>query len=98
MQAYAVYNRERYDRNQHIERIKIFQDSQAVLKILDDITEGILIIDESKNILYTNSPVKSMLQTDNPNLNQLFSGVSVKMVSSEQSLCKISYRVNHIYL
>ena len=94
VQAYAVYNRERFDRNRHIDSIKIFQDSQAVLKILDDITEGILIIDEFKNILYMNSPVKKIFQTDNPRLTQLFANVSVKSVSSVNNSCNISYTVN----
>lgn len=94
IQAYTVYNRERYDRIQHIERIKVFQDSQAVLKILDDITEGILIIDESRNIRYSNMPVKKIFQSSNPKLNHLFANVSVKNVSSTDKKFSTSYMVN----
>ena len=96
LQSYTVYNRERYDRRQHIERMKVFQDSQAVLKILDDITEGILIIDECTRIRYMNMPVKKIFRSDTPSLNDLFSKITVKSVSSSQDRCKIPCSVNCI--
>lgn len=96
LQSYTVYNRERYDRRQHIERMKVFQDSQAVLKILDDITEGILIIDECTRIRYMNMPVKKIFRSDTPSANDLFSKITVKSISSSQDRCKIPCTVNRI--
>lgn len=85
MYAFFFYFREKFTRMEFLEKRKIYEDSEAVKSILDDITEGIVIINQQKKILYFNQPVQKMFQLDNSTIDDLFCRLKIKSMTSNGS-------------
>lgn len=93
----VIYIEERYLRFEFLEKRKIYEDSEAIKKILDDITEGILIVSPEKQILYANKPMKLMFNLAELTLDGLFAQIRVVSMSGnvlksaiEKSILEIS--------
>ena len=80
--AVTTYLNEKFERASFIEKAKLYFDSEAIKKILNNITEGILIVDQRNTILYSNSTIQTML-TDSKEINieNLFSQIRIKSLS-----------------
>ena len=78
MFSFSVYLREKYTRVDFLEKRKIYENSEAVKTILDDITEGIVIINQNKDILYLNQPVQRMFKLEDQTTASLFSKFKIK--------------------
>lgn len=77
------YFREKFTRMEFLEKRKMYEDSEAVKSILDDITEGIVIINKQKKILYLNQPVQKMLKLNqHETTDDIFSRIRIKSVIS----------------
>ena len=82
----VIYIEERYERSDFLEKRKIYEDSEAIKTILNDITEGILIVSPERQILYANKPVEQMFGLKELTLQDLFS--QIKVVSASHNILK----------
>ena len=83
MYASFFYIREKFTRMEFLEKRKMYENSEAVKSILDDITEGIVIINKQKKILYLNQPVQKMLKLNqHETTDDIFSRIRIKSVIS----------------
>ena len=85
MQSFIVFSlsqyfREKFIRMDFLEKRKVYDDSEAVKSILDDITEGIMIINQERKILYMNQPVQKMFKLEKKYPEDLFSRIKIKSV------------------
>eukprot|EP00331_Platyophrya_macrostoma_P033664 CAMPEP_0176434962 /NCGR_PEP_ID=MMETSP0127-20121128/17015_1 /TAXON_ID=938130 /ORGANISM="Platyophrya macrostoma, Strain WH" /LENGTH=654 /DNA_ID=CAMNT_0017817851 /DNA_START=470 /DNA_END=2437 /DNA_ORIENTATION=+ len=79
--GFSFYITEKFLRQDYLEKRKIYDDSEAVKSILDDITEGIVIIEKKSNILYLNQPVQKMFKLENKqNTEELFNKIKIKSI------------------
>ena len=77
------YFSEKFTRMEFLEKRKMYEDSEAVKSILDDITEGIVIINRQNKILYMNQPVQKMFKLEqHKTTEELFSRIKIKSIMS----------------
>ena len=78
-----TYIQERYERLNFLEKRKIYDNYEAIKKIVDDISQGIMIVDQSNEVIYANRIVYTILTQDpqTVSLSTLFSQVFVKSIS-----------------
>ena len=89
MYALFFYFSEKFKRMEFLEKRKIYEDSEAVKTILDDITEGIVIINRQKKIVYLNQPVQKMFRLEqHKTADDLFSRIKIKSMMSSETLKK----------
>ena len=90
--GFFFYFSEKFTRMEFLEKRKMYEDSEAVKSILDDITEGIVIINRQNKILYLNQPVQKMFKLEKLNTTEeLFSRLKIKsMMSSGPSKNSLS--------
>lgn len=75
-----TYFNEKFTRDEFLKRVKCHEDSQAIKKVLDDVMEGIMIIDGQKQILYLNETAEKMFQNKTPDIDRVFCDIKVKQV------------------
>ena len=85
----VIYIEERYERSDFLEKRKIYEDSEAIKTILNDITEGILIVSPESQILYANRPVEQMFRLKELTLQALFAEIRVVSMSHNILKCAI---------
>ena len=83
MYVLFFYFSEKFTRMEFLEKRKMYEDSEAVKSILDDITEGIVIITRQSKILYMNQPVQKMFRLEQQKTTEeLFSRIKIKSMMS----------------
>ena len=83
MYGLFFYFSEKFTRMEFLEKRKMYEDSEAVKSILDDITEGIVIITRQNKILYMNQPVQKMFKLEQlKSTEELFSRIKIKSMMS----------------
>lgn len=83
MYVLILYFAEKFTRKEFLEKRKMYEDSEAVKSILDDITEGIVIINQQKKIVYLNQPVQKMFHLEqHKTTDDLFSRIKTKSMLS----------------
>ena len=81
-----TYLQEKYDRINFLEKQTIYDNYEAIKKIVDDISQGIMIVDQSNEVIYANRIVYTLLNQDQQqsvSLSTLFSQVNVKSISPQ---------------
>jgi sensor histidine kinase regulating citrate/malate metabolism len=78
-----TYFHEKYQRLDFLEKRKIYDNYEAIKKIFDDISQGIMIVDNKNQIVYSNQAVHRLFnepQDQEPSLSltNLLSKVRVK--------------------
>ena len=81
-----VYIHEKYMRKDFIEKRKVYENYEAIMKIFDDIIQGIMIVDQEYKIIYSNRTVDLMFNLQRPqevgsSIERLFSEIQVKTIS-----------------
>mgnify|MGYP000868083848 CR=1 FL=1 len=79
----TIYLQERFDRLNFLEKRKIYENYEAIKKIFDDISQGIMIVDQSNEIIYANRTVSTLFHQDSKTLSltEITSQIYVKSVS-----------------
>ena len=87
MYLFYIYIHERYQRIDFLGKRRVFENYEAIKKIFDDIIQGMMIVDQKYNIVYTNQTVYTMfnyqqdqLRQDGPSVRALFSQIYVKTI------------------
>ena len=81
--GFFFYFSEKFTRMEFLEKRKVYENSEAVKSILDDITEGIVIINRQNKILYLNQPVQKMFKLEqHKTTEELFSRLKIKSMMS----------------
>mgnify|MGYP003877460177 FL=1 len=83
--AISSYIRERYWRIESLQKIKLYQETESIKKVLDDVLEGIVVIDAKKKILYLNESAEKMFQRKISSLEDLFSDFKIKAMAPPSS-------------
>ena len=81
-----TYLQEKYDRINFLEKQTTHDNYEAIKKIVDDISQGIMIVDQSNEVIYANRIVYTLLNQDQQqsvSLSTLFSQVNVKSISPQ---------------
>lgn len=88
-----IYIHERYQRLDFLEKRRVYENYEAIKKIFDDIIQGVLLVDRSYNIIYSNQTVYALLncqqnqfRQEGPSLRELFSQVYVKTLLPRMEL------------
>ena len=76
-----TYFSERYHRFDFLERRKAFENHEAIKSIFDDISQGIMIIDQNDDIVYSNRTI-----------NTMFSQEGAAATKAKEMFCQIHLR------
>ena len=80
-----TYVQERFAKMDFLEKMKILDNYEAIKRIFDDISQGIIISDTKFNIIYSNRTIGAMLNRRSSEatvgIQELFSEVQVKAVN-----------------
>ena len=76
-----TYFSERYHRFDFLERRKTFENHEAIKRIFDDISQGIMIIDQNDDIVYSNRTI-----------NTMFSQEGAAATKAKEMFCQIHLR------
>ena len=77
-----IYIFERYQRKDFLEKRRVYENYEAIMRIFDDIIQGVMIVDPKYKLIYSNRTVDSMFgqQQVNRSLEYLFSQMQVKSI------------------
>ena len=78
-----IYINEKYERIHFLEKQKIYENYEALMKIFDDISQGILIIDQQYHKVYSNRTINVMFEKQSEEewrAEDLFSEFQVKSI------------------
>lgn len=90
--AFYTYNSEKYEKISYLERYRANNDFRTVTKILGDVIEGIVIIDEDDTILYSNEAVSNMIGDEEITVQSVFSKLKVRAVNNPEGTSVIPIR------
>lgn len=78
-----IYVSELYQRKDFLEKRKVYENYEAIMRIFDDINQGVMIVDPGYKMIYSNRTIDSMFgqPRDNPSLRNLFSQLQVKSIT-----------------
>lgn len=78
-----VYINELYKKKDFLEKRKVYENYEAILRIFDDINQGVMIVDANYSLIYSNRTVELMFNQSQRNLSleNLFSQIQVKSMS-----------------
>ena len=80
---FGIYINEKFERIHFLEKRKIYENYEALMKIFDDISQGIIIIDQQYHKVYANRTMNVMFEKDlkeDWRAEGLFSELQVKSV------------------
>ena len=77
-----IYVHEYFRRRDFLEKRKVYENYEAVMRIFDDIIQGVMIVDPNYKLIYSNRTIGSMFsQAQNTlALESLFSQIQVKSI------------------
>ena len=80
-----IYIYELYQRKDFLEKRKVYENYEAILRIFDDIIQGIMIVDRDYNLIYSNRTFNSMFnhERSNQTVGSLFSQIQVKSINPQ---------------
>lgn len=80
-----IYIFERYQRKDFLEKRKVHENYEAIMKIFDDIIQGVMIADPNYKLIYSNRTIDSMFgqRQEHHSLENLFSQIQVKSISPQ---------------
>ena len=81
-----TYLNEKYYRIDFLERTKIHEDSNAIRKVLDDILEGIVIIDGEKQVQYFNESAEKIFKQKISTVETAFQDFIVQAIKDHSGL------------
>ena len=80
---FAIYINEKFERIHFLEKRKIYENYEALMKIFDDISQGIVIIDQQYHKVYSNRTINAMFEKqaeENWQTEDLLSEFQVKSI------------------
>ena len=78
-----IYVAEVFQRKDFLEKRKVYENYEALMRIFDDINQGVMIVDPNYKRIYSNRTIDTMFNQsqDNPSLEDLFSQIQVKSLT-----------------
>ena len=75
-----IYVYELYQRKDFLEKRKVYENNEALMKIFDDIIQGVMIVDPHYKLIYSNKTIDKMFNKPKGewSLDHLFSQIQVK--------------------
>ena len=81
-----TYFSERYQRFDFLERRKAFENHEAIKRIFDDISQGIMIIDQNDDIVYSNRTINIMFSQEGAaatKVKEMFCQIHLRKISPQ---------------
>ena len=83
--VFLSYTQEMYQKKDFLEKRKLYDNYEALKRIFDDISQGIVIVDTEFKTIYANRTIASMLNRHSPQkavvIEELFSEIQVRAIS-----------------
>ena len=81
--AVFIYISEVYQKKDFLEKRKVYENYEAIMRIFDDIIQGVMIVDPNYKLIYSNRTIELMFkrQESSSSLENLFSQIHVKSIS-----------------
>ena len=81
----TIYIYELFQRKDFLEKRKVYENYEAIMRIFDDIIQGVIIVDPNYNLIYSNRTFRSIFNQDSRSrpVESLFSQIRVKSINPQ---------------